>query len=439
MTTPKNHTDSTLSSDSSTPVLPIAPRLILALAFISALPALAIDAYLPGFVGIAADLGASASAVQLTLTAFMIGLAAGQLVIGPLSDQIGRRTPLIVGTVLTTLASFACAIAPTVEILATARLVQGLAGAAGVVLARAIIADRADGSLAARLFGVMMVIQGVAPVVAPLLGGFLVSWIGWRSVFVALGLFTLVMLVVTCVMVPETLPVSKRRSGGLSDMISSCGTVIRNRKYLGYSLAVTSGLAAMFAYISASPFVFQGMLGLSPGQFSWFFAVNAVGLTVMSAVAAKLAVRVQPRRLMIVGLAIMATSATALLVIVATGWLHFYSLAVPLFVTVSALGLVMGNGTALAIEQVPLAAGAGSAVIGCAEFVLGAAVAPIVGLGGEGTALPMAVTITVACLVALFGVFIARSTTRKRMGTRSNRHRTARVTKGTANPVTAVS
>ncbi|MGN8247351.1 multidrug effflux MFS transporter [Cellulomonas soli] len=382
--------------------------LIGTLALLTAIAPLATDLALPAFPATATDLGVSASAVQLTLTAFMIGLALGQLVIGPLSDQWGRRRPLVVGAVVCVLASAACALAPSVGLLIGARFVQGFAGAAGVVLARAVVTDVASGERAAKVFNGLMIIQGVVPVLAPLLGGALAPSIGWRGVYWVVTAVSAVMALAAVAVVRESLPPAERRRGGLAGLGREMAEILRNRAYVGSTVAVVFCFGAMFAYISASPFVLQTMLGLSTGAYSVVFAVNSVGIMASSIASTKLVETVGPKRLVIVG-AITMTSASALLVVdtVLLGT-PLWPTLVLLFVAVASLGLVAGNATGLALAEVPHAAGAGSAVLGASQFAVAALAAPLVGVAGERSAIPMAVVMLVSTLVMLGGVLLTR-------------------------------
>lgn len=400
---------------SATPVVAPAPvrpggsaALIGTLALLTAIAPLATDLALPAFPATATDLGVSASAVQLTLTAFMIGLALGQLVIGPLSDQWGRRRPLMVGAVVCVLASAACALAPSVGLLIGARFVQGFAGAAGVVLARAVVTDVASGERAAKVFNGLMIIQGVVPVLAPLLGGALAPSIGWRGVYWVVTAVSAVMALAAVAIVRESLPPAERRRGGLTGLGREMAEILRNRAYVGSTVAVVFCFGAMFAYISASPFVLQTMLGLSTGAYSVVFAVNSVGIMATSIASTKLVETVGPKRLVIVG-AVTMTSASALLVVdtVLLGT-PLWPTLVLLFVAVASLGLVAGNATGLALAEVPHAAGAGSAVLGASQFAVAALAAPLVGVAGERSAIPMAVVMLVSTLVMLGGVLLTR-------------------------------
>ncbi|MDJ0393679.1 multidrug effflux MFS transporter [Rhodococcus sp. G-MC3] len=373
--------------------------LIGVLALLTAVPPLATDMYLPGFPAMATELGTSASSIQLTLTTFLIGLAVGQLVIGPLSDKLGRRIPMITGAAVCLAAGAAAALAPSIEFLIAARFVQGFAGAAGVVLSRAIIADRTEGNQSAKLFGLMMIIGGVAPVIAPLIGGVVVDSIGWRGVFWIITALTAVMLLCAISFVPESLRSEDRRDGGLSEMIQGIGSVVRNPRYVAYTLTFTFAFSVMFAYISASPFVLQNMLGLSAGQYSAAFAVNALGLMIGSAVTAKLADRIPLHRMMSAGIGGIVVTTTLLLILGIVG-ISLWPTLILLFLTLLCLGFVYANATSLAVAQVPHLAGTGSAVLGALQFGLAAIISPLVGLGGEDTAIPMVVAMFVGALVA---------------------------------------
>ncbi|NMD61664.1 multidrug effflux MFS transporter [Rhodococcus globerulus] len=380
------------------------------LALISAIAPLSTDMYLPGLPIMAESLDTSAASVQLTLTTFMAGLGIGQLIIGPISDGIGRRRLLLGAAAITTLASAACALAPNIEFLIGARLIQGLSGGAAIVLARACIADRARGNGAAKLFSIMMIIGGVAPVVAPLLGGVLLGPVGWRGIFWVLTAAGAVMVAGVLTLVPETLPPERRHGGGLKALVANLGYVTGNRRYLGYALAFIFGFGALFSYIAASPFVVQNVLGLTPSQFSMVFAVNAVGMVVAATITARLLGRLSARTLLNFGVALLTISGAVLFCTAALfNSTSPAALLIPLFVSVSSIGFIMGNATALAQGEVTAAAGTGSALMGAGQFGLAAAVSPLVGIAGPDTAVPMAIAIpTFGLLAALSLALFAR-------------------------------
>lgn len=389
-----------------------APRitvaLLVTLALLSAVAPFATDLYLPAFPRMVDDLQTSPTNVQLTLTAFLIGLAAGQLIFGPLSDRFGRVKPLVIGAAICVAASVVAVLAPTIEVLIAARLAQGLTGAAGMVIGRAIISDLATGRAAARAFSLMMIVGGVAPIAAPLAGGFLVEPLGWRGALAIILALVVAMLVAALVVIRETH--TKERRARLRDEKASMGSPLRDltsRTYVGNLLAFGFAFAVMMAYISASPFVYQTMMGLSSAQYGAMFGVNAFGLLSMSALSARLTARREPRSIARIGLVAILVASLAVLALALTqtpaGWL-----ALPLFVAVSAMGLIFGNTTALALSAAPRAAGSASAALGATQFLLAAAVSPLVSLGGEHSAAPLGLVMACAALVACVGFAVAR-------------------------------
>ncbi|MFP3713480.1 multidrug effflux MFS transporter [Puerhibacterium sp. TATVAM-FAB25] len=398
----------------------VTPGLLVVLALLSALAPFATDLYLPAFPRMTVDLATDAAQVQLTLTAFLVGVAAGQLVFGPLSDRWGRRGPLVVGAVLCVAASVVAALAPNVAVLVAARLVQGLTGAAGMVVGRAIISDLATGRAAARAFSVMMMVGGIAPILAPFVGSLLVDPVGWRGILWVVAALAAVMLVSVLVVVRETLPAARPGAGRAPVPTATPATTeaaeagdgapvraLASRAYLGHTLAFGFAFAVMMAYISASPFVYQVMIGMSAMTYGLVFGATALGLLVVSAVSARLVATRPARRLLGVGLGLVLAGSLTLAVLVLTG-APVWSLPVPIFVAVASLGLVLGNATALALAAVPRAAGTGSAVLGALQFALAALVSPLVGLDGEHTAVPLAVVMVAAAVVAVGAFLLAR-------------------------------
>jgi DHA1 family bicyclomycin/chloramphenicol resistance-like MFS transporter len=380
---------------------PPTTSLIVVLALLTTIAPLATDAYLPAFPRMSEDLGAGPSAIQLTLTTFMIGLALGQLVIGSLSDRFGRRRPLLIGSAVCTASSALCAVAPSIAFLSGMRLVQGFSGAAGIVLGRAVISDRARGAAAARAFGVLMVIGGVGPVVAPLIGGGVIAVAGWRAVFWALALLSAAMFAGVLLVVHESLAPEHRHGGGLRTMLGLIRSVLADRRYLGYALGFCLGFGTLFAYIASSPFVIQRVVGLSSGLYALDFAVNSAGLVLVNALNTRLLRRHAPRRLLVGGLIAQLGFTVSLLVVVACGVTAPVPVLGLLFLAVGCFGFLLANATALALGAVPHAAGTGSALIGALQFGLGALVAPLVGLAGEDTAVPMAIAMVACCVAAL--------------------------------------
>ncbi len=369
-------------------------RLLLVLASLAAVAPVATDLYLPGFPRLGIDLSASASQVQLTLTAFLIGLAVGQLVVGPLSDRWGRRWPLIVSAAVCVAAGVVCALAATLPVLVAARVVQGLAGAGGMVIGRAIIADLVTGRGAARAFTVMLTVGGVAPVLAPFAGSLLIGPIGWRGTLWTVTGLCLAMLIGVGAVVPESRP-ADIRSQHTASWAATLRTVLRSRPYWGATAVYALSFAMMMAYISASPFLYQNVVGLSRVGYGVAFGINAAGLIGGGWVAARLVERVEPRRLVRRAMVVQILGSVTFAVLAATGApARIFPIAI--FVAVASNGFVMGNTAALAMAQVRPVAGTGSAVLGFCQFGLGALVSPLVGLGGANSALVPALVMATA-------------------------------------------
>ncbi|MFH8785365.1 multidrug effflux MFS transporter [Streptomyces roseoverticillatus] len=379
----------------------------LVLGGLTALPPLSMDMYLPALPEVTGALHSPAATVQLTLTACLMGMALGQLVVGPMSDKWGRRRPLLAGMVVYVLATAACALAPTAGLLIGCRLVQGLAGAAGIVIARAVVRDLYDGVAMARFFSTLMLISGVAPVVAPLIGGQILRLTDWRGVFVVLTAVGVLLTLAVWRFLHETLPPEKRQTGGLGAALRAMGALLADRVFTGYMLAGGFAFAALFAYISASPFVVQDIYGASPQTFSLLFGLNSIGLVLVGQINGKLLVgRVSLDKALTVGLVVIALAATALLLMASGvfGKAGLAPIAGGLFVLMSAMGLAMPNTNAQALMRSRDAAGSASALLGTSTFLLGALVSPLVGIAGEGTAVPMA-TVQLVCALAAIACF----------------------------------
>lgn len=371
---------------------------------LTATPPLAMDMYLPALPEVTRSLGAPAATVQLTLTACLAGMAFGQLVVGPMSDRWGRRRPLLIGLAVYVVATALCAVAPTVQLLVAFRLAQGLAGAAGIVIARAVVRDLYDGMAMARFFSTLMLISGVAPIVAPLIGGQILRVTDWRGVFVVLTVVGVLLAGVVWAKLPETLAPAERHSGGVGEALRAMRGLLGDGAFSGYMLAGGFSFAALFAYISASPFVIQEIYGASPQTFSLLFGLNSVGLVLVGQINGKVLVgRVNLDRVLAVGLTIVILAATALLLMSlgVFGEVGLAAVAAALFVLMSAMGITLPNTQALALMRTKHAAGSASALLGTSSFLVGAIASPLVGVAGEHTAVPMAVVQLAAALVAL--------------------------------------
>jgi DHA1 family bicyclomycin/chloramphenicol resistance-like MFS transporter len=361
---------------------------------------LSLDMYLPSLPELAKDLHSSPSLAQLSLTACLVGLAVGQLVAGPLSDVRGRRLPLIIGLSLYVITSFLCSISPSIETLIVLRFIQGLGGSAGVVVARAMVRDMYSGTELTKFFALLMLVNGVAPIAAPIAGAQLLRFTSWPGVFIVLGVIGLVMLASVLFGLRETLPVSQRSGGGLKNTLSTYGRLLRDRMFMGYAVSQGLVFAAMFAYIAGSPFVIQDLFGASPQMFSLIFAVNGLGIIITGQVTGRLASRFGETKLLVAGLVYATTGGLLLLAMIALGS-GLYVILVPLFMVVSSVGIVSTAAFSLAMQKQGQAAGSASALQGLLSLIGGALVAPLVGLGGSGTALPMGIVIAVADVGAI--------------------------------------
>jgi DHA1 family bicyclomycin/chloramphenicol resistance-like MFS transporter len=376
-------------------------RLVLILGSLSAFGPLSLDMYLPGLPALARDLQTGAAETQLTITGCLVGLAVGQLVVGSLSDSRGRRLPLLLGLGGYAATSFLCAVTSSIHLLIVLRVLQGLAGGAGIVIARAVVRDLYSGVAAARFYALLMLVNGLAPILAPIFGSQLLRVGSWRGVFLVLGVIGAVLLGVAAIGLPETLPAERRTSGGLGNTLRTFRLLLADRLFLGCALTSGCAIGAMFAYIAGSPFVLEDIYGVSPQAFSLVFGSNALGLVAASQLSARLVGRVQPVTLMTAGVATGLAGGLTLLVVVLIGGLGLVPVLAALFLVVASVGLVMPNATALALAGHARVAGSGSALLGLAQFMVGGAVAPLVGIGGSRTALPMALIIATLGTAAL--------------------------------------
>jgi len=362
--------------------------LLLILGALSAIGPLSIDMYLPALPAIAGEMLSAPAQVQLTLTACLIGVSVGQVVAGPVSDVRGRRVPLIVGVAGFMVASLLCAFASSVPMLIAFRLLQGILGGAALVIVRAVVRDLYEGAAIARIFATLMLVSGLAPILAPIAGAQLLAFTSWRGVFVALSLMGLVLLLAVLPGVRETLPAGERRSGGLRHTVRTFWQLLGDRSFMAYALTAGLSFAALFTYISASPFVLQEVYHATPQQFSLIFGLNALGLTALAQLGGRLSGRVPPARLVQVGLFVTLAGGVVLLAAAISGGGLAWIVA-GLFVVMCGQGLVMPGTGAMALAGQPQqVAGSASALLGVLQFALGAVAAPVVGLMGS-TALPM--------------------------------------------------
>jgi DHA1 family bicyclomycin/chloramphenicol resistance-like MFS transporter len=368
-------------------------RIVVILGALAAMGPLAIDMYLPALPSIARDLQASPVLVQTSLAAYFIGIAMGQALYGPLSDRWGRKPALYVGLSVFTLSSAACALITSVEPLIVCRFLQALGGCAPLVVPRAVVRDHFDQQDSVRALSLLILVMGLAPILAPLVGGqLMVAW-GWRSIFWLLAAYGAASLTIVSLLLPESLPADARRRQPISLVLRTYGRLLGNRAFMGWVLSGGMIFSGLLAYISGSSFVFIELFDVRPERFGLFFGVNALGLIAASQVNGWLAARYSPRQVVNAVMPVAAAAGLALVAAASTGIAGFAGLLVPLFCFVACLGFVMPSTTALAMAPHGAVAGSASALLGTVQFAMGAASGALVGLLGNGTAVPFGAVI----------------------------------------------
>lgn len=378
---------------------------ILVLGLLSALAPFSMDMYLPALPTLASDLNTSASAVQLSLMFCLLGLALGQLISGPLSDAHGRRKPLIIGMTVFIVASILCAFTSSIVVLCLLRLIQGLAGATGIVISRAIVRDYFTGYEMTKFFALLMLVNSIAPIIAPTVGGQVLRFTSWQGIFVILSIIGARILLGVIFKLKESLPFEKRQTGGIKQTVFSMGMMLKDRVFMGYCLASGFVFSGMFAYISGSPFVLQDIYGISPQAFGLVFAINSIGIVTASQISSRLSRTVGEKKLLIFGLSQAFLAGLALFIMIQLD-LGLIGILIPLFFVVSSVGLVAPASTSLAMQRQGKNAGSASAFIGLAQMGLGAIATPLVGLGGSLTAIPMGLVIAISTFCALLIYFV---------------------------------
>jgi len=351
------------------------------LGLLAALGPLCIDLYLPALPELARDLQTSTATAQLSLTAGLLGLGAGQLLFGPMSDKFGRLRPLTLSLALLFIASIGCALAQDIHQLLLARLFEGLAGAGGAVLSRAVARDMYSGHELTRFFALLMLVNGLAPIGAPVLGGVLMTLLNWRGIFVVLGATALLLILLARWKLHETLPPERRSQGSVFSAWAALGQVVVHRPFMGFCLTQAFMMSGMFAYIGASPFVLQQIYGLSPQAFSFCFAANGIGLVIASQTSARLCPLWGEYRVLKGGLTL-AFAASSLLLLAGLLAAPLPLVLVALFFTIASNGVIATTASSLAMQSQGHRAGSASAVIGVCMFSFGAISVPITGLGG---------------------------------------------------------
>ncbi|HEX4751708.1 MAG TPA: multidrug effflux MFS transporter [Solirubrobacterales bacterium] len=392
--------------------------LLLIVGALSGLAPMSIDFYLPALPHLTADLGADTSTGQLTLTACLLGIALSQVVAGSLSDTLGRRRLVLIGLAAYGSVSVLCAVAPSIWVLLGLRFAQGAACGVGFVVSRAIVRDVYSGDAAARIFALLVLVSGVAPVLAPALGGQVLLLTSWRGIFVVLAVLGAVLFATAALRLPETLPADLRHEPGLGAKLRVFGALLTDRRFVPFAVSGGLSFAAMFAYISGSPFVLENIYGVSPQLYGLAFGLNSAGIVAASQVSRQMVGRVGPGPLLRVGVTTMAVGGAALLATVLLG-LGLVPLLICLLATISSVGLIQPNATALAMAHQRHAAGSASALFGLGQFGVGAAAAPLVGIAGADSAVPMAVVIAVcgiASLLVLRGFAVGPATKPREAG-----------------------
>ena len=378
---------------------PSRPRLLVILGALSAFGPLTTDVYLPALPALAHHFQTAVASVQLTLTACVFGLAIGQVLIGPLSDTLGRRLPLLTGLAVFTLASVACAVAPAVWVLDVARFVQGLSGAAGLVISRAMVRDLYDGTEAARFFSTLGAVISIGPIIAPAIGGAILLIVAWPGVFVFLALVGAALFAAVLLGTRETLPPRRRRPASLRLALVTYGELLTHRRFMAYTLAAAFAFAALFAYISASSFVYQRVFGVSPQIYGLLFGLNGLAILTSNVVNGRL-VRVHPPAVLLAHALRANATVGVLLALAGVADLGAAAIIPLLFAFAGTMGFIMANAITLSLEGERERAGSASAVFGFLQFTAGAAVAPLVGLAGTSAA-SMGIVMGAAGVIAL--------------------------------------
>jgi MFS transporter, DHA1 family, multidrug resistance protein len=367
-------------------------RFIILLGLLDAFGPLGIDMYLPAFPQIEHDLNAHGGAMQLTLSLFLAGLAIGQLICGPISDRVGRRLPLLYGSAAFALASLTCAFARSIEALILARFVMGLAGSTGMVIARAVVRDSFEEADSSRIYSMLMLVIGIAPIISPSVGGWLMQIGGWGSIFWALAGFACLCGFAVAIDLPETHPPSRRNRDSVASIFRRYAALLVDRRFIGYAAPVSLALGLIFAYVASAPSVFMQFFKLSPRAFSLLFAANAIGLIGAAQVNRWLTRRYDTHAILRAASIVNALAAILVAVLAWTGIGGFPALFAAIFLCLTTIGLILPNATAAVMAPFPEQAGVASALLGMLQFSVGAATGALVGLFHDGTPRPMAFT-----------------------------------------------
>ncbi|WP_204501987.1 Bcr/CflA family efflux MFS transporter [Aquibacillus albus] len=364
-----------------------------------------IDMYLPSFPEIANDLETRASLVQLSLTAFLIGLAIGQMIVGPISDAKGRRKPILLFITLFSLASLLCALAPNITVLVGARFLQGLTASAGIVLSRAVVRDVFSGSELTKFFAFLMVINATAPMIAPIAGGsiLLLPFATWHTIFLFLCLFGLAIVLTVAFRLKETLPEEKRIPSSIGNSVRTMGSLLKDRSFIGYAIVVGFVQGGTFAYVAGTPFVYQDIYHVSPQVFSILFGINGLAIISGSFLVGRLSGIIHERILLRTGV-IISLSANSLLLIMTIIEGPLAMLVIPIFIHMFTIGIILTSTFTLAMKHQGHRAGSASAVLGMLPLIVGSIIAPLVGID-ETTAVPMGAALFTTSFIGSIAFF----------------------------------
>lgn len=380
-------------------------RLALILAAFSALGPFTVDMYLASLPQIMSFFKTNASMIQASLTASLLGLGLGQLVIGPLSDKYGRRTPLIIAMILYIISSIGCAFVSNIELFIVLRFIQGVAASAGLVISGAIARDRYSGVEMTKFISLLTMISNVAPLVSPNAGSAVTSFSSWVGVFVFLGLLGLLLTGITTWGLEESLPVQHRVSGNFMAVMKNYNRLFRDRTFMGYALVNGILFAGVFAFVAGTPFIYQNMFKLSPQMFSILFAMNGLAIMIGSQVVKRMAGRLSERRILLIGLSLSFVSSSAILIAVLSEG-SLLAIVVSTFLFAISIGIIGPVSFTLAMESHGQNAGSASAVLGTFKYALGAVTSPLVGIAGENSAIPFGIVIFTTSLLAIVSYII---------------------------------
>ena len=377
--------------------------LVVFLGMLTAITPLATDLYLPALPIMPGELNTTASNIQMTIGIMTFGVALGQLFGGPISDTMGRKLPLIIGNLLCVISGIICAYAPSIEILLLGRFLQGLTGSVGVVISKAIARDFASGQELTKLFALLMMVNGLAPVLAPLVGGQLLLFTTWRVIFVILAVFSTILLVGS-LLFRESLPKEKRVTGGVNVAVKNYITLIKDKRFLGQTLIQLFAFGGFFAYISGSSFVYQNIFNLSAQEFSYFFGINSCGIILASAISGRISNVITSKQLLTFSLWQLTISSLLFLIAMISGW-PLIPVTTILFFAVCTVSLFGSASFSMAMTNYGKMAGSASAILGFASMFSAGIVSPLVGIGGDHTGIPMGITMLVCAVLSLLCLY----------------------------------